>query len=625
MSRNKKYASGLIVLTFIYFVIEIIVNFSIYKQLSGSSDVFIAESMELWGKIITGLGLGLLVTRYLLSKYSRNTYLTFLVCCAITIPVSFLLQNLLINYVVNSATAEDKNKALLVVATHGTLVPFYTTNHWKRELVWTTKNSFIYPFGRMRSDKYVNFWESREREFTLISECAQKTSESMGIVKGVDKAFFPYLSLLKNIDESTYKQAIIDYYMCAFEYDRYFDEHTRSTLNQTEIIFKMYFDFYYIADNKYESYKNHTGHLKEAKKVADQQWRAAMNGFFGHKTTIPPGLAGLKFTSHPDVKRWYIEKTGITDLYPGDKNFREDLLKKIEGDLPYSVIPAYKSETEEPSSQYLELTDEQIDEQGKKAYKAVIMPFIAMGFSALFLLLNIILIVNTYIQKKLRSILGINYSSEEKKVKILPYDMYIKLHIFTGKLGLNATQMVWLNEFLHDPARSVKRILITKGFLVVALAGFLFYPSFKDEGVYDELNNSNFKSSAKWVYYHETNLVYIWDKITDGVHSFNAEKEQQEFLQQKRRDEGGVLFDLHYGTYMGEPISKEESQKIRDAMITSKEDQQKALLELAMSDALAIEHLTMPTYRGELMTTKKQVEEVRKEIERKRQEYRGEL
>ena len=585
MSNNKKYASGLLVLTIIYFVIEVVINFSIYEQLSIASDVFVAESMELWGKIITGLGIGLLLTRYILSKRGGSAYLTFIGACVVAIPLSFIIQNALINYVVNNAEDEDKNKAMLVVATHGTLVPFYTTNHWKEPLEWTTTNSFIYPFGRMRSYKYASFWESRERELGRVSKCAQETSETMGIVKGIDKTFFPYISLLKDIDESAYKQAITDYYMCALEDKKYFEEHTRSTLNQTEILFTLYYEFYYVANNKYDTHEKYTDNLKEAKKIADQQWRAAMNEYFGHKTTIPPGLSGLRFTNHPDVKRWYIEKTGIKDLYPGDKNFKEELKSRIKKDMPYSIIPAYKDVTGEPSAQYLELTNEQIEEQGKKAYKAVIMPFIAMGFSAFFLLLNILLFFNVYVEKILYSIRGGDYSTRN--------------------------------------APASKRTLSDvryRAFLIFALAWLLFWPSFKNDGVYEELNKSGFKNSAKWVYYHESNLIYIWDTLSNAIKGLNAEQEAQERLLERQQHEYAVLMDLYDDTYMGEPISKEEARKIRDGMILSKEEQKDALLSRAMSDAIAIEHLTKPTHRGEPMT-KKQVAEVRKKIESKRQEY----
>ena len=64
---RKRDARTLLVLTLMYFCIELIVNFSVYKQLSVTNDVFTAEAMELWGKVISGVGIGLLVTRYLLT------------------------------------------------------------------------------------------------------------------------------------------------------------------------------------------------------------------------------------------------------------------------------------------------------------------------------------------------------------------------------------------------------------------------------------------------------------------------------------------------------------------------------------------------------------------------------
>lgn len=523
MSKNKaKYTKALIALTVMYFIIEIVVNFSIYKQLSVTSDIFIAESMELWGKIITGLGLGLIATRFAINKFGKNTYITFLACCIVTIPISFGLQTLLINYVVDSAEAEDKNKALLVVATHGTFVPFYNTTHWIKPPEWTARNSFIYPFGRMRSYKYANFWESRERELRRVSECAQKTSENTGLVKGVDKAFFPYTALLSDINESAYKQMITDYYMCAFEDPKYFEEHTRSTLNQTEIIVNLYYQFYMKAEKEYNTYKDYTRNLKEAKKIADERWRNAMDAFFGHKTTITPGLINLGFSNHPDVKRWYIEKTGITDLYPGDKNFEEDLMDIVEENLPYSAIPAYANATGEQSEQYLELTAEQIDEQGRKAYKAVVMPFIAMGLSAFFLLLNIILLVNFHIEKMVLSHIGpkrfikpyVDYSKKPSLIK----RGFGKLVKFMDKLGFSHKNLVWVYELHSQIGYLTKRLFLLKGFFIFVITWFLFWPSFKSGDAYDEMDKSSFNNSAKWIYYHEGNLIHAWDKINQTAY-----------------------------------------------------------------------------------------------------------
>ena len=68
----KKQARNLIILTVVYFVIEIIVNFSVYRQLSISSDRFTAETMEFWGKGIAGVGLALICTRFLLIKTNND-------------------------------------------------------------------------------------------------------------------------------------------------------------------------------------------------------------------------------------------------------------------------------------------------------------------------------------------------------------------------------------------------------------------------------------------------------------------------------------------------------------------------------------------------------------------------
>ena len=54
----------LLLLTTGYFILEIIINIMVFKQLSIKSDFFTIETMEFWGKIITGLGASLLLVRW---------------------------------------------------------------------------------------------------------------------------------------------------------------------------------------------------------------------------------------------------------------------------------------------------------------------------------------------------------------------------------------------------------------------------------------------------------------------------------------------------------------------------------------------------------------------------------
>ena len=54
---------GLGFLTLAYFIIEIVINYQIYNQLSVGSTFISIDVMEFWGKIITGLGMALVLTR----------------------------------------------------------------------------------------------------------------------------------------------------------------------------------------------------------------------------------------------------------------------------------------------------------------------------------------------------------------------------------------------------------------------------------------------------------------------------------------------------------------------------------------------------------------------------------
>lgn len=65
------------------------------------------------------------------AKVPRSTIKTFFFICIATIPASFLLQNWLISTIVDNSDAEERNKAVLVAATHNAVVPFYTFTNTK--------------------------------------------------------------------------------------------------------------------------------------------------------------------------------------------------------------------------------------------------------------------------------------------------------------------------------------------------------------------------------------------------------------------------------------------------------------------------------------------------------------
>lgn len=607
-------------------------------QLGDFNDVLLSDAMEIWGKVIAGLGLGLLLTRYFITKEAKvlnsqgykvnniRTYFVFIVVCLITIPTSFVLQGLLIRTVVNSASEEDKNKAVLVVATHGTLVPFYNIDNKHQKIEPSLKESLLFSFyedGRFKGDSYA---ADVSNELAMTELCAAKTSESMGITSKLEKAFFPYVSLLKDISEDSYKQVITDYYSCAFENRDYLKARLPTDGIETQFLYDAYEDLFLPATGQYYGYKKYKYNLEKAKAEADKQWREHMDQEFGFKTTITPETRYLEFFDHPDVKRLYAEKTGIKDFYPLGESFYIDGLKLAKKNLPDSAIPAYINVTGERSEASKELTDEEIVEAGRKAYKAIVMPFIALGLSAFFLILNAILAADAFIKRRLLDRMWLAF-----------YDKF-----FTGRFGLHKIRFSMFNKqirnrlmvsrltpiqresvlsFLRTPAIPIMRTLITNLFLALALVWFVFWPTLQSGGVYDDLEKSKFSTTAKWIYYHESNLAKVYEKLGLSAGMIRANKQNKKDEAARWEEARVELVLLERGEYEGRLVSYEKTLEVRKTLAMSMEDQKEILMTIYKKD---MKDLKKGYYRSskiydkdELAWRKKKVAE---EIERTKKE-----
>lgn len=562
----KKQARNLIILTAVYFVIEIIVNFSVYRQLSISSDRFTAETMEFWGKGIAGVGLALICTRFLLRKPNNDhtTYGAFFGICLITVPLSFILQTALISYVVDKSSEEDRNKAILITATHGTLVPFFGVDHWSKKFDISTQEKLIYPFFKWMSYRHELYRGSLLTSLSVTKPCALIMAEKMGITDRADKAFFPYMSFIKDIDEAEYKQVIKDYYLCTYKDEGYFKSYSIGKVDHSLMISKMHMDSFTPAIDRYDEYKQYENNLKEAKKVADKAWRQAMDEMFGFKTTIKPERWTGYFFDHPDVRRMYEEKTGLKNLHPTDKDFKEKAAKYITDNLPESAIPAYKDKSGEPSYQHKELTDEEITKQGKKAYKAIIMPMIALGLSAFFLITNLTLAINAYLTRRFLNKGWLFFRDEiffRMKWSIL-FKLIHKLSPKSSskKLGANHVDgSAKIAKSILAACFYSTRFLIRKSFLILAFLWVFVLPLSLNGGAYDDLDSAKYKNTMKWLYFNEGNLIRVYDlfiepvnKVTNYIavgaeNAYNSHQEASQKNEEKRIEkiiqDGRTIFD----------------------------------------------------------------------------------
>ena len=128
VKSSKRINGYLLALILLYVVIEIVFNYILVSEMTYSTTALDIQDLERNGKIITGFGIALLMSKSLLNHANLKFKLFikyFAAFLGVGIGISFLLQTAIVNYVVGHASPKDQQRALLVSAAATTVVPFY--------------------------------------------------------------------------------------------------------------------------------------------------------------------------------------------------------------------------------------------------------------------------------------------------------------------------------------------------------------------------------------------------------------------------------------------------------------------------------------------------------------------
>lgn len=467
---KAKCATGVFLLTMAYFVVEIILNYTLYKQLANHSDLYTIEALETWGQIITGMGAALICTRlYFMSSaahqdYSniRTPFKIFRRFCLVTIPLSFLVQHAIISYVVDRGSEDDTNNAILIAATKSVLVPHYNNSLASYDLYTIKLNIFdkvVYPLRSRVGNTSEAYVEALNHFGNLGDTCAQHSEEVLGVKKGMDKALFGFGALMRPsvINEQQYKALIKDFYRCLYEDKTYSEQHRLSTLKPGEL------------HGQYRSYRLQSRYYQEnlvklmrkgngiAVRGLREEWDRAMSEKLGFASTLQPNLSWEAFTRHPDVKRHYLKMAGEGAVYPYGDDWDNFVMETVTNALPEKALPGYKNgdgtvNPEDPNNKS-KLSS------GEEAYKSIVMPIVALGMSAFFLIFNLFAAISSGVR---------NFTSKE-----------------AGRVCI-VIMVVWAVLWPSISLRS-------------------------DFAERDYLDGSGIV--VKMIYYHERNLAWLYSKI----------------------------------------------------------------------------------------------------------------
>lgn len=461
--RYRKPLPLLAGLTMIYFIIEYVLNYSIYHQITISSDYYAAHSVETWGKVIAGVGLALILSRYLCSFLHVNLseLRVFLFSCILAIPFSFWLQNEIVFETIERSSLDQRNKAALIMATRSTITPVYNLDTASYDMTENEEydsvyNQLMYFFRKESAVANSDYVLSKALYFTLAASCGIASNEKLGTTElgGMGKILWTLTNLkepLTKEKEALYEGVVRDYYDCIYQDRTYKINHLGKRTQEIRKSIADFYDYYISQSNRYYKAAGYKDWKYED--LAQQKWRRGINEMLDvKKSTLKPGLSFYSFRNHPDVRKYYLKQLkdspdGGINAYVWDDDYADKVASEIQKDVLSYVVPNYITIAEREAFQAknfpdiviadinlmpprksildIDLTEEaqdyhyysqvynlrnydkEDDNSQTLAYKALVIPLIGMGFSAFFLVLNTGLLIINLTPARYKKISGI--------------------------------------------------------------------------------------------------------------------------------------------------------------------------------------------------------------------------
>ena len=358
-------------------------------------------SLELYGKILSGMGISWWLLRWGINRNFKESYqhpilysivamLYISILSIVTIPIASFVQNMLVKQIVRSSTYEDRADALLSFAATTTMV--YPHAGTQTEFsTWTKfKYLFKHEFVQPVSDgepEYADFRRlSQQQKQGILLQHAQSCRRETGTYPNytaVDTAFFPFVSYQAKPDEAQIKPILSAYLQCMTHNNNFYLYQYNSGV-LSPITDKLERAFY-----EYKEAGRKHGYVVRHSNRAKQKWLDGMSKKLGFKASLLPGLSSEEFFRHPDIvkyRRLYAE--GVPLYIP---NTNMPTLTQQAELAEYFLNTITTKATELRSGQ--EGKSAADDEAGQDYYRFVIIPFISLIASLFFIGINVGLIL----------------------------------------------------------------------------------------------------------------------------------------------------------------------------------------------------------------------------------------
>lgn len=398
----KKALVIIIIINGIFLTFLLKFNFWLFDSMSRTFTPLSFATLELYGKILSGLGVSWWLLRRGINRNIKEAYqhpilysiiamVFILIMGIVTVPIASFTQNMLIKQIVRSSTYEDRADALLSFAAATTMVYPHFVGAQTEFSIWTKfKYLFQHESVQPISDgkpSHKNFrWLSQQQKQRVLLQHAQSCRRETGAYPNytaVDTAFFPFVSYQSKLDEAQIKPILSAYLQCLTgDNDFYLYQYNSGILSP--ITDKLDSAFY-----EYKEAGRKHGYAVRHSNRAKQKWLEGMSKKLGFKASLLPGLSSEEFFRHPDIvkyRRLYAE--GVPLYIPDTATPSQAEQAEL---AEYFLNTITTKATELRSSREDKSTPD--DETGQDYYRFVIIPFISLITSVFFIGINIGLIL----------------------------------------------------------------------------------------------------------------------------------------------------------------------------------------------------------------------------------------
>ncbi|MBU3725821.1 MAG: hypothetical protein FGM18_09985 [Burkholderiaceae bacterium] len=113
-SLHHRWLFGILI-PFVYLVIELAFNHRLVEVTAGTVDNEVLSGLEFWGRMISGVGLGLVFFRTTMLRIMPDVF-RLVLCLSLGILVMWQLQKTLADFLISTASESDKKAAIILCA-----------------------------------------------------------------------------------------------------------------------------------------------------------------------------------------------------------------------------------------------------------------------------------------------------------------------------------------------------------------------------------------------------------------------------------------------------------------------------------------------------------------------------